>query len=179
MDDSERLLRDSIEYLQQRLNFVNDKANIFVALQTGLFVVLTWLFGTFFLPFDSRPVILSVQLLYLLMNFGFIIVIVALLLQTIRPSDGYLSLKTNVTPLNTKGVMWPGEEIPDEETFTETVESLTQSDINRELAGTVYVLQQLVKNTYQTYRWSILLMKVQIIVVPSGFALLVVLEAVV
>jgi len=47
-------LEFSIEYLQGRLNFVNDKANVFIAIQTGLFVGIVWLLGTFFLPPSRR-----------------------------------------------------------------------------------------------------------------------------
>lgn len=172
----EALLRDSIDYLQDRLTFVNDKANIFIAIQTGLFVTITWLLGTYFLSGSESAVATPAVLVFLVLNFGFVVLIVALLLQTIRPSDGYFSRYTGVETVDgTAGVMWPGSDVPDPETFVERAESMSAADTRRELVGTTYVLQQLVDRTYGYYRWAVLLMKVQILVVPCSFLALVVL----
>lgn len=164
-------LRTSVDYLQRRLNFVNDKANVFIAIQTGLFVTIVWLLGTFFLPGGSADgsVEAAGVLLFLVVNFAFVVGVVALLLQTVRPSETYLSRYTGIDTVDTAGVMWPAGDGPAPEAFVDRVASLDPDDVERELAGTVYALQQLVDRTYAFYRWAVLLMKVQIIVVPTGF----------
>ena len=164
-------LEFSIEYLQGRLNFVNDKANVFIAIQTGLFVGIVWLLGTFFLPpVQQGLAVETIAVLgFLLVNFAFVIGITALLLQTIRPSGTYLSLFTEIDTIDTTGVMWPGGDVPEAPAFVDEVESMSADDMDEELVGTVYVLQQLVDRTYTSYRWAVLLMKIQVFVVPLGF----------
>lgn len=164
-------LKKSIDYLQERLNFVNDKANIFIAIQTGLFIGIVWLLGTFFLPSVQRGLTASTiaVLVFLFLNFTFVVVVVALLLQTIRPSETYLSLFTGVDTIETTGVMWPRSNILEPSAFVDRVESMSADDVDVELIGTVYVLQQLVDQTYTSYRWAVLLMKIQVFVVPIGF----------
>jgi hypothetical protein len=175
--EREAVLRDSIDYLQDRLTFVNDKANIFIAIRTGLFVTITWLLGTYFLSGGDSPVSTPAVLVFLVLNFGSVVLIVVLLFQTIRPSDGYFSRYTGVDTVDdTPGVMWPGGGVPAPETFVERAESMSAADARRELIGTTYVLQQLVDRTYGYYRWAVLLMKVQILVVPCSFLTLLVLQ---
>lgn len=169
--EKRKFLKNSIDYMQERLNFVNDKANIFIAIQTGLFVGIVWLLGTFFLPSVQQGLTVDTisVLVFLLINFSFVIAIVALLLQTIRPSEGYLSLFTGIDTIETTGVMWPGSDVPDSSEFVDKVESMSSEDIDTELIGTVYVLQQLVDRTYNSYRRAVLLMKIQVIIVPISF----------
>jgi len=106
---------------------------------------------------------------FLLVNFAFVIGITALLLQTIRPSGTYLSLFTEIDTIDTTGVMWPGGDVPEPPAFVDEVESMSADDMDEELVGTVYALQQLVDRTYTSYRWAVLLMKIQVFVVPLGF----------
>lgn len=174
IDRRRDFLQFSIDYLQRRLDFVNNKANIFIAIQTGLFITIIWLLGSFFLPTTQRgPTVETIALfLFLLVNFIFVIAVVALLLQTVRPSATYLSLFTDIDTLDTSGVMWPSSTVPEPDVFIDRVDSLSEENINRELVGTIYALQQLVDRTYKSYRWAVLLMKIQVIVVPLGFLML-------
>lgn len=168
-------LNGSINYLQDRLNFVNDKANILIAIQTGLFIGIVWILGTFFLPSVQQGVTKETIAVYafLIVNFSFVVVIIALLLRTIRPSKTYLSLFTGIDRIKTTGVMWPRSNVAGPEKFVKRVESMSEYEIYVELIGTVYALQQLVNQTYKYYRMAVLLMKIQIFVVPVGFLALV------
>lgn len=175
LDDRRRnLLESSVDYLQHRLDFVDDKANVFIAIQTGFFVAVVWLIGAFFLPATSEePAIDTVAVLvFLLVDLGFVVVVVALLLHSIRPTETFFSLKTGTEKVDTPGVMWPGDDVPSPSTFLARVATMSDREVDDELLGTVYVLQQQVEKTYGPYRWAVLVMKVQILVVPLGFVVL-------
>lgn len=171
-DERRAFMQFTVEYLQRRLEFVNKKANIFIAIQTGLFVTITWLLGEYFLSPGGTSLRVGTTA-FLVGNFAFIVAIVGLLLQTVRPSRRYLSLFTGVDTLETANVMWPGNDVPTDSVFTARMAQLDSDTIHRELVGTIYVLQQLVD---RTYRWAVRLMKLQILLVPLGFLLLIVVK---
>ncbi|MFB6180769.1 MAG: hypothetical protein ABEJ93_02740 [Candidatus Nanohalobium sp.] len=69
--------------------------------------------------------------------------------------------------------MWPGEEIGSPEEFNEKIKNLSRKDTKKEMTATIHALQQLVDRKYSYYRKAVQLMKIQIILIPTGLLLLI------
>ena len=83
------LLRFAISFIENRIQLVDNKASILLAIQAGFFGIMTWTIEKLFL---SHGTLLIPSYILMIVTAVFAVVIIGFLLQTIRPSRRYLSL---------------------------------------------------------------------------------------
>lgn len=92
MNDKIDLLQFSINYIEDRIGRIDNKANILIAIQTGTFAALTWLIEKIFI---QKTIYVDEAYLLITINAMLSATIICLLLQAIRPSNFFFGLYTS------------------------------------------------------------------------------------
>ncbi|MEW6601825.1 MAG: hypothetical protein AB1499_12710 [Nitrospirota bacterium] len=167
--DKLEFLKYSVDYIENKINRVDNKANILIAIEAGLFGISTFLMDKLFLSKDKYVCesILFLSILFLLTT-----IIIGYLLQTLRPSTNYLSHRAGIIYYSEDDrLMWPTKRSFDKERFKQMTENLNDKNIMDELNSSLFVAHQLVTKKYSAYRTAVLLTKYQLIITLIGLIL--------
>jgi hypothetical protein len=154
-------LKVASEHLWGRIGALDNKASILVALQTGLFVVVAFLADDVLL--DSDDLVMAANVVVCVHGL-LSVVVVALLLQVIRPAKRYLCSGTGMEPLDAAGIMWPkpGKD-PSPHDFQDAIANLQGADYEKDLRATVFAGQCMVYRKYNAYRPALVFAKLDLL----------------
>jgi hypothetical protein len=166
------LLRFSISYTENRIQLVDNKAGILMAIQAGLFGIITWTVDKLFL---SRDVLVIPSYVLMIVTAVFAVVIMGFLLQTIRPVKWFLSLYAGIRKLDgNKGIMWGlSKSLLDDEEFPKKMLELSDDEIELEYVSTLFAVRQLVVRKYTAYRHAVQIAKVGLLFVFTSLIVLI------
>jgi len=157
------LLRFAISFIENRIQIVDNKASILLAIQAGFFGIMTWTVEKLFL---SHGILLIPSYILVIVTAVFAVIIIGFLLQTIRPSRRYLCLYASLVELDgKKGIIWGrSKAILDDKEFLQRVSELSDDEIELEYKSTLFAVQQLVDRKYASYRREVLTAKLEMLV---------------
>lgn len=162
-------LKDAIIYLEGRINLVDNKASVLIAIQGGLFVLAAYLTKQVFQPNPSLISDFYRNILLFILFIGFLVTIltISLLIQTIRPSKYFFSLGIPLKKMKVQDyLLWPGKEFPwNPEKFKEKINSLDNSKIRANYERLYYITAQLVRKKYNCYKWAVLGLKMMTLII--------------
>lgn len=166
-------LRDSVTHLENRINLVDNKADILLAVQGVLIGSLTYAVNEIFITHQSST-INTVSYIFLAVSFFLFTVVALLLLQTIRPSRKFFGLNVPFTEMQINNyVMWPKHNFPSApENYISTLEGFNDSSIRQNYFKLHFTTLQLVRNKYRPYRWATLAMKISVVWIFLGVIVL-------
>lgn len=170
-------LKDSIAYLVNRIQIVDNKANIMLAVEGVLLGSLTYVVNEFFLKGSSHSLAIW-SCIVLVAAFVLFTATASLLLQAIRPARLFFGLKVPFTkmPLE-KYVMWYSPEFPSTpEDYTKIIDSLDSTDIKKNYYKQHFISLQLVRYKYRAYALATSGLKALVVWIFVGIALLTLLK---
>lgn len=160
-----RFLKDALTYLEARIKLIDNKASIFIAIQAGLFALITYTTTELFWT-EELSIIKSVTYAFLAADFVIMSLTILLLVQTIRPSRGLLSLEIPLDQMEMEDyVMWPqkGGFPKSAKDYRTRIESLDLSRIRANYERAHYITLQLIRIKYRYYRWAAFGMKCMVL----------------
>jgi hypothetical protein len=157
-------LKDALTYLEARINLIDNKASIFIAIQGGIFAIITYVIKEVFWT-DTPSIISSVCYASLILDSILAAFAILLLVQTIRPTETIFILKGHLNQVKMEGyVMWPNHEFPQTaEDYIAKIASLDISKIKANYENAHFTALQIIRNKYKYYRWAVFLMKFMIL----------------
>jgi len=162
MDNLNEHMKEAINYMQGRINAVDNKASIIIALQAGQFGIITFVVEKLYLPCDDLKII---SYIFLGLIGLFTAVVIGFLLQTIRPTKNFFSGVSGMEELESPGIIWPNMRCqPMLANFTAKLDSWQASDIEKDLRVTVFACQYLTFNKYRFYRTALRLAKFHLVI---------------
>ena len=160
MDSQKRqaFMWEVVKFLEGRILMVDTKANMLIAIEAGLFLVISWVAKEYFLT--DYPKIVKWYLVLYGASMGAVIL---LLLWIIRPTKQFLGKRIELDG-NQHGnkLIWPGR-APKHEDFKTIYDGLSEEDIVTELQSMIWVRQQLVRRKYNLHEQAHRLAKVQML----------------
>jgi len=167
MKEQQDHLKLAVDYIQNRINAVDNKASVLIAIQAGLFGVATFVVERIYLPCEDLKIISYVVLTVVGL---FTAVVVGFLLQVIRPTKHFLSRDSGMPPLESSEILWPKMDVPPTvANFKKRVDEWNIGDMEKDLRVAVFANHYMVFKKYKSYRSALWLAKIQLIVI---FALL-------
>lgn len=168
-----KFLKDALSYLEARINLVDNKASILIAIQGGIFALITYVTKEFF--WTATPSTINcVSYIILAIDFLIMILTILLLVQTIRPGKWFFGLEVPLDKMKIEGyVMWFDNGFP--QTADDYERRIDSLDLKRILANykkAHHTTLQLVKKKYGYYRWATFGMKVMIVYSAIGLGIL-------
>lgn len=169
--------KDLLTYLENRINMLDNKASILIAIQGGLGALITWVTKEVFWT-DTLPMIKSVSYIILAVDFSIMFLTILLLTQVIRPSKKFFGLRVPLDKMKVEGyVMWPDDGFPkSEEDFRIKIASLDSSKIQENYNKANYTALQLVRLKYGYYRYAASCLKIMIALSALGLFILALLK---
>jgi len=167
MENYKENLKYSLDYIEGRIKFVDSKASFLIAVQTGIFAALSFIFDKFF--FNKAA--LGCQPYVFISGIGFVsAIIICLLFQTIRPTKSFFTQNIFSKKERKFGMLWPDmRNKPDRSSFNENINDYSENDFLEELKNSLYVAQDLVYGKYKYYRYAVLISKYQIFAIGFIF----------
>jgi len=167
MEEPTRLdkIEKSINYLENRIVLLDNKASVLLAAITLYLGFLVYLYDTI-IPkyFDSPPQIWSVS--FLGISFVFFIIIFIGLLMVVRPTKKIFSRRTDSSKVswdNIKLYSWYDSTFPDNfHSYQERINGLTTEDIKGNIYRTHFIILNRIRNKYKYYRNSVFIIKYMI-----------------
>ena len=165
-------LKYALNYLETRVNLLDNKASIFIAIQGALFTMIAYIAKDIFLT-ELPSIINTVCYTFIVLEFLLVTVTILLLIQVVRPSKIFGS-RCSLKRIQMEAyVMWPLDGFPKSEAnYREEVESLDQSKIKENYEDAHFNALQLIRRKYKYYRWAIISMKLMILFGFIGFVIL-------
>ena len=155
-------LKYAISYNEDRINKVDNKSNILIAIQAGSFAAITWVIEKIFL---ANKIFINESYILLAANALLSALTICLLLQTIRPSNFFVGIFTKKSSSNIKSIIWPNKLQYNFSQFQNQISQINENDIISEYYLTLNAVQNLVFRKYKPYRFAVALMKVQVFLV--------------
>ena len=161
-------LKYAIDYLENRIAIVDNKASILIAVLGVFFALLTYIIKEIFLTtYQSNINVVG----YIVLGGAFIIFIlsVLLLLQTIRPSKMIFGLDIPIKKMKVENyIMWFYDDEYDEfpttsDNYRDKINALDLSKIKENYEKVHFITLQLVRNKYRFYRWAAVGMKLLVL----------------
>ena len=156
-------LKFYINYTQNRINLLDTKCSILVAVETAFIASVTFIVNQVFSPsFELNLLGYSV----IALGVAFSCIIMLFLLNTIRPSKCFFNLGTNLLWKESEGILWPGmKRFIREEEFSTKVDSLNEKLLASDFEAMAYNLYMLIFEKYKYYRIAVWLIKIQVTIV--------------
>jgi hypothetical protein len=149
-------------HIQGRINAIDNKASVLIAIQAGLFGVSTFVVEKLFLTCDELKVVSYVALTIIGILTAFV---VGFLLQAIRPTKHFFSLESGMPKIESSEIIWPNmRQVPTVEDFVRRLTLLQDDDIEKDLRAAVFAGHFMVFKKYRYYRSALRLAKFQLIV---------------
>ena len=157
-------LKYAITYIEARIDLIDNKASILIAIQGGIFAIITYVIKEVFWT-DTPSIFSSVGYASLILDSILAASAILLLVQTIRPSNDIFSLKGHLNQVKMEGyVMWPNDEFPQSaEDYRTKVALLDLSKIKANYENTHFIALQNVRRKLKYYRRAVFLMKLMIL----------------
>lgn len=181
LDKKIEFIKSSVEHVEKRIEVMDQKASILMAIQAGYFVLISTILKDFVGIFDvskDTPLLVGIfYYLFLFIGFLFSFYIVYYLIMTIRPGEGIIQNRmteevTGKIPVSNY-IFWfknKGKYLTDDE-YLNIVESLTEDDILDNYKKTHFTGLQLLSKKYAFYRKAIKAMNYFIVLNVIGVTL--------
>lgn len=174
--NKEELLQYSISYIENRIQLVDSKANMLIAIQGGIFGAVTWVIDKLFLSGGEFKILSQLLIAATAVFSGMIIIN---LLQTIRPTKRFFSNQTNAGAASMKndavkvGIMWPANSASlSKEAFDELLDNVDEKTATHEFKTSLFVSRRLVFKKYHFYRRAVWLLKIEVALMFASFTAL-------
>lgn len=142
--------------LEARINMLDSKAGVIIAIETGLFALIAFIVDKN--PFKEQIYWAAYVLLVLTaISAGAIILA---LLWTIRPTDCLMGKKITLEDINQHHLIWPDKE-PQRVEFEKKAATLEDKIAEEDLTDSVFKRHQLLRRKYSRYTFAIWLAKIQ------------------
>jgi hypothetical protein len=142
MDQRTDFLWETLRLMENRIAMIDTKSSLLIAIETGIFALIAFVIEKGFLGEGSQITFVFTAI--------FAGVVIALLLQTIRPSDHCFGRKESLEHLASHNMLWPSQH-PTKEKFTTSFANITEEKAEEELKGEIFVRHQLLRRKYRTY----------------------------
>ncbi|WP_456277490.1 hypothetical protein [Bacillus sp. AK128] len=181
-DKKIEFIRSSVEHVEKRIEVMDQKASILMAIQAGYFILITTLLkdfvGIFNVTQQTSLLIGIFSYAFLFASFLFSFYIVYYLIMTIRPGEGIIQNKiteevTGKIPV-ANYIFWfknKGKYLTDEE-YLHIVDNLSDQDVLDNYKKTHFTGLQLLSKKYAFYRQAIKAMNYFIILNVIGVTIL-------
>ena len=170
-------LRYVINYLENRIDLVDKKASILIAVLGIVFASFTYIIKEMFWNGTSTDIITSTIFALSLVIF---LITLSLLIQSIRPSKWFLGLHVPFDDMNIENyVMWPYHHSDDYFPSTsldywQRINKIKSNplEIEKNYGKLHFITLQLIRRKYKFYRWATLSMKIWIAYSILGMTIL-------
>ncbi len=154
-------LKEAVDYMGGRINAVDNKASVIIALQAGLFGVTTFVIEKLYLPcYDLR----IISFVCLLIIGSLTAIVVGFLLQVIRPTKNFFSADSGMPELESPKIIWPSMKCkPTISGLMSKFDNYQVGDIEKDLRAAVFACQYMVFRKYWFYRCALRVAKIQLV----------------
>jgi len=173
--------KTALNYLEGRINLLDTKASIIIAVETLFIGILTFLLEHAEL-FNSKWNLTFLLFLFLLVSFLISFIIIGKLLWVVRPTRKFFWKKDpspNSPPNKEKipSIFWPNMSVSEEPTkdaFKKSWDRIKNSNdsFEEDLCETIFTLHKLIFRKYKHYRCAIWLAKMQALILGIFFVIL-------
>jgi len=157
-------LKDGVSHLENRINLLDNKASIFIAIQTGLIAFFTYIIKEIFLIDNTSKLNLfsHIALGVALIIFS---MIVLLLINVIRPKGFSFNLGYDFKKFEVDNyIFWFNKKFPNSpEAYKEMINTLDLSKIRENYEKAHFTDLELIRNKYVFYRMAVFGMKLLIL----------------
>ncbi len=146
-------LANALDHLEKRIQFVDSKVSILLALQGGLFLVFSLIVKEVF--FDSQFFLVRLLARSVIGIYFWLLIAFGLkCIQIIRPSDSLwtarISMKRITVPFD---ILWPSTKTyEDPETFKKKISELSDDTMLQNYTSAILIRLQLLNKKYNRYR---------------------------
>lgn len=146
--------------LEGRINMLDSKASVVIAIETGLFALIAFVVDKS--PFKEQNPWAGYVLLGLTALLAGAVILV--LLWTIRPTDCPLGKKITLEGLSPHHLMWPSKN-PQRTDFANKAATINEKIAEEDLTDGIFRRHQLLRRKYSRYEFAIWLAKIQVCII--------------
>jgi hypothetical protein len=163
-------LKEAADYMNSRINAVDNKASIIIAVEAGLFGITTFVIEKLYLPYNDLKIISYISLGIIGL---FTAIVIGFLLQVIRPTKCFFGIDSGMPRLDSSEIYWPNmNSQPEPSDLSVKFDKWSPYKYETDLRAAVFACQFLIYKKYGFYRKALLFAKIQL-VVAVGLLLLI------